>query len=120
MIAPAVDLEVLAEVLDGSPGEGEGQLDRRTGEVWPVVAVDYATDNTDEAVDFDDPSRWLAVPPEGSAAAYRDMTSFVATVTDRRLAEQLERAVQGRGAFRRFREPVRSRRRVHPMASLRR
>ena len=32
--------------------------------------------------------------PEGSDAAYRDMTSFIATVTDRRLAEQLERAVQ--------------------------
>ena len=34
------------------------------------------------------------------------MTSFIATVTDRRLADQLERAVQGRGAFRRFRDTL--------------
>jgi hypothetical protein len=34
------------------------------------------------------------------------MTSFVATVADRPLAEQLERAVHGRGAFRRFRDTL--------------
>ena len=65
LTALAVDLEQLAEVLDGSPGEGEGRLDRRTGEVWPAVAIDYASDQTGEAVDFDDPNQWLAVPPEG-------------------------------------------------------
>jgi hypothetical protein len=71
-----------------------------------VAAIDDASDQTGEAVDFDDPNQWLAVPPEGSDAAYRDMTSFIATVTDRRLADQLERAVQGRGAFCRFRDTL--------------
>jgi len=102
----AVDLEELAEVLDGSPGERDGQLDRLTGEVWSPAAVDYVADAADEDIDFDDPNRWLVVTPEGSNAAYRDMTSFIATVSDLTLAERLERPVQGRGAFRRFRDTL--------------
>jgi hypothetical protein len=50
----------------------EGRLDRRTGELWPVAAIDDASDQTGEAVDLDDRSRWLVVPPEGCDAAYRD------------------------------------------------
>jgi hypothetical protein len=106
LVTVAVDLEELAEVFDGSPGEGDGQLDRLTGQVWPPAAVDYVADAGEEDVDFDDPDRWLAVTPEGSAAAYRDMTSFVATVADEALADKVHRAVQGRGAFRRFRDTL--------------
>ena len=106
LVMLAADLDELAEVIDGSPGEGGGQLDRLTGEVWSSAAVDYVADSADGNIDFDDPDRWLVVAPEGSNAAYRDMTSFIATVSDPTLAGKLELVVQGRGAFRRFRDTL--------------
>lgn len=48
-------------------------------------------------------SRCLAVPYQDSREAYRDMEAFIETVTDEHLAELLAMAIDGRGAFRRFR-----------------
>lgn len=45
----------------------------------------------------------VAVDPE-SYEDYDDMESFVYTVTDPRLANELEYAIRGRGAFRRFKD----------------
>ena len=106
LVMLAADLDELAEVIDGSPGEGGGQLDRLTGEVWSSAAVDYVADSADGNIDFDDPDRWLVVAPEGSNAAYRDMTSFIATVPHPTLAGKLELVAEGRGAFRRFRDTL--------------
>jgi hypothetical protein len=83
----AVDLEELAEVIDGSPGDGDGYLDRLTGDVWPAAAVAYAID---DEIDFDDPGRWLLIVPEGSRAGYEDVTSFIATQGDVNLIERLD------------------------------
>ena len=101
-----MDLEELAEVIDGSPGEGDGYLDRLTGDVWPAAAVAYSADAVDDEIDFDDPERWLLIVPEGSRAGYDDMTSFIATLADEHLVDRLERAIQGRGAFGRFRDTL--------------
>ena len=104
LVMLSVDLEELAEVIDGSPGEGDGYLDRITGDVWPAAAVAYSVDGVDDEIDFDDPDRWLLIVPEGSRAGYEDMTSFIATLGDQELVDRLERAIQGRGAFGRFRD----------------
>jgi hypothetical protein len=101
-----VDLDELADVLDGPPGEVDGRLDRLTGEVWPAAAIDYALEAGDEVIDLDDPDRWLVIVPEGSRAGYDDMTHFIATLSDPALTERLERAIDGRGAFRRFRDTL--------------
>ena len=106
LVSLSLDLEELADVIDGSPGEGDGYLDRLTGDVWPAVVVGFGTDTTDTEIDFDDPDRWLLVVPEGSRAGYDDTTSFIATVSDGRLVDRLERAIQGRGAFGRFRDTL--------------
>ena len=55
-------------------------------------------------VDFDDatPCR-LFLEGEGSDEAHRDLQRFIATVNDPDLADRLSRAIEGRGAFRRFR-----------------
>lgn len=47
-------------------------------------------------------SRCLAVPYQDSREAYRDMEAFIETVADEHLAELLAMAIDGRGAFRRF------------------
>ncbi len=54
-------------------------------------------------MDFDG-SRYLPVPPQDSREGYRDMEAFIETVTDEHVAELLEVAIDGPGAFRRFKD----------------
>jgi hypothetical protein len=48
----------------------------------------------------------MAVPTADSRASYRDMEDFIETVSDPRLRSQLAYAIQGRGAFRRFKDTL--------------
>jgi hypothetical protein len=100
----AVDLEQLADLLDAGPDSGGGRLDLVSGEVWPRSAFDDSFTDEDAEEDDDDPDRWLYVWPSGSRHAYDDMADFAATRNDERLRSQLERSLQGRGAFRRFKD----------------
>ena len=106
MLRPlAVDLEQLADILEGDPMHGGGQIDLRTGEVWPQAAMDYAREIGELGEeDLDDPDRWLAVSCEGSRDAYRDMEYFIGTLADEDRADRLSIAIEGRGAFRRFKD----------------
>jgi hypothetical protein len=99
----AVDLEQLADLIDGGPESAGGRLDLANGEVWPDSVFDDSDDLDD---DDEDPDRWLYVWPEGSRRAYRDMVDFIATRESRALAARLERALEGRGAFRRFKDAL--------------
>jgi Uncharacterised protein family (UPF0158) len=99
--ALAVDLEQLADVIDGGSDSAGGRLDLTTGEVWPEFAFE---DSFDEDQDEDDPDRWLHVWPTGSRRAYNDMVDFTGTRGSRALAARLDRALEGRGAFRRFKD----------------
>jgi len=100
-----VDLEELAGVLEGDPGRGGGRIDLRTGEVWPQTVWEDLEETDDEAEEEDaDGERWLWVDGEGSRAGYHDMELFIDRVEDPRLADRLVRSIQGRGAFRRFKD----------------
>jgi hypothetical protein len=102
-----VDLEALAGVLGEALGEEPGLLDLETGEVWPAVALEYARENEDlNAPPEPDGIRSLEVTPEGSRESYRDMRDFIRCVPEPRLADRLSRAIEGRGAFRRFRDAL--------------
>ena len=52
------------------------------------------------------PGLFLRVPQADSRAGYQDMEEFIGTVANPRLAERLSRAIQGRGAFRRFKDTL--------------
>jgi len=99
----AVDLDELAMVLEGDPAQGGGRIDLRTGEVWPAAAIEYAQESGD-LDDDDDEDRWLWVTCEGSRDGYRDMELFTALLDDADLAARLERALTGRGVFRRLKD----------------
>ena len=103
-----VDLEELSGLLDGDPASNEGGfLDLQTGEVVPAFMTDEAMVGADAVIDVDaEPDRWLRVPCEGSRAGWEDMAAYVAGVADSRLREQLERAIEGKGAYRRFRDLI--------------
>jgi predicted nucleotidyltransferase len=49
-------------------------------------------------------SRYIGVPEADSHEGYRDMERFILTVQDERLQDRLWQAIQGRGAFRRFKD----------------
>lgn len=97
-----IDLEELASLLDAGPDSTGGRIDLTTGIVWPDTLLDDDWTGKPDDLDVDDPDRWLAVWPEGSRAAYRDMADFAASRTDSTLAAQLDIALAGRGAFGRF------------------
>jgi len=98
-----VDLEMLSIVLEGDPLSGDGRLDLRDGEVWSQPAIEYAQEMGEDD-DADDSERWLWIHNQGSRAGYRDMVDFVGTVAHPGRADRLEIALQGRGAFRRFKD----------------
>jgi hypothetical protein len=99
-----VDLEELSTVLEGDPLNGDGRLDLRNGEIWPHSAIEYVREEGEEDEDEREAPHWLPVRCEGSRAGYRDMQMYADSVTDEKLRARLDRALQGRGAFRRFRD----------------
>ena len=102
-----VDLEELAGILEGAPLTAGGRIDVRTGEVWPRAAIEYALETGEEDEDTtDDPEQWLPVHGEGSREGYRDMELFIASVVDPGRAERLAIAINGRGAFSRFKDEL--------------
>jgi len=103
-----VVLEELADALEGDPLTSGGLLDLDTGEVWPQSVIDSLSEC--EGPDWDEKiERWLSIDNLGSHAAYGDMRDFIDTLTDEWLAEKLTIAVEGRGAFRRFKNVLSTR-----------
>lgn len=103
LIPAPIDLELLAGCLDGDPLQGDGAVDLQTGNVYPPGTLDWdRPDELDEDSETFDPDRWLYFRPE-SGPGYRDMVDFAAALPDGRLREDLFLSLEGRGAFRRFR-----------------
>ncbi|MGH2863488.1 MAG: UPF0158 family protein [Solirubrobacteraceae bacterium] len=102
-----VELDELAGILEGDPLSAGGRIDIRTGEVWAQAAIEYALEAGEEDEDAtDDPERWLPVYGEGSREGYRDMELFIACVEDPGRAEHLGIAIEGCGAFGRFKNEL--------------
>jgi hypothetical protein len=89
-----VNLDKLADILEGDPLNAGGRIDLMTGDVWAQAAIEYVLETGEEDDDSaDDPERWLPVHNEGSREGYRDMESFIASVEDPGRAERLARAI---------------------------
>lgn len=97
----AVDLEELASLMEGDPLYSGARIDLSTGEVWPNSPAfeDFGTDK-----DEGDEGNWLYVQSHGSRGGYHDMELFIETVEDPAIADRLEIAIRGKGAFRRFKD----------------
>ena len=96
-----VELADVGEALS-EPAGTENYLDVHTGTVWFHTMSDFGVAD-DLDVDFSDEDRWLFLSGEGSTEAYRDLRRFIGTVEDADLAARLTLAIEGRGAFGRFR-----------------
>lgn len=103
-----VDLEMLSTLLEGDLDLSTGgYVDLRTGQVYddsatdPMMVGEGATINVEE-----EPDRWLRVNRTGSRHAWRDMAAFAERQHDEALRGRLERVIEGKGAFSRFRDLV--------------
>ncbi len=102
-----VDLNELALVMTGSMGDGEhegGYLNTRTGEAISSMLTDAAYVGADVAIDIEDDPDWVWVGPTGSHEGWQDMAAFAASLEDPGLRRRFESAIEGRGAFRRFKD----------------
>lgn len=98
-----IDLATLAEALEDHSGDTEWWFDPRSGQVEPWSS-DHSLDDPDE--EGPDERDLVMVFPLPSAIGYRDMEDFVARVRDPRARDLLRRAIEGRGAFRRFKDTL--------------
>jgi hypothetical protein len=97
-----VDLGELCSALEDNSPEHEWWLDPSTGEL--EIWSGYSESDDGDAHPAD--RGWINVEPVGSGEAYGDMEDFVARVPDPRARDLLERAIAGRGAFRRFKDTL--------------
>jgi Plasmid pRiA4b ORF-3-like protein len=103
--AVPVDLDELSYMMaDHDAAYPGGYLNIETGEVVPAVATDAGMVGEEAAVDLED-GDWVHVLDE-SRDGWQDMADFASAVEDRRTRETLEDAVQGKGAFSRFRRAI--------------
>ena len=103
-----VDLEWVATVLEADPMRCQGAyLDLQTGEVIPDAAFENDTAG-DHELDTrkTEPDRWLFLPCLGSRAVREDMAEFAAMIKYLPMRQRVEQAIEGLGAFHRFRDLI--------------
>jgi hypothetical protein len=100
-----IDIEELCGAMEYSSYEYEYYLDLDKGAI--LFLSEYMDDEETRKVkdkikeDFD---RYERIPKAESHEGYEDIVDFIATVKDEHLAELLEVAINGKGAFRRFKD----------------
>jgi predicted nucleotidyltransferase len=96
-----VDLDLITQAMDDHSYESQWWLDPSTGSVQ--YHGEYDADGDDR-----DPEElgWILIEPADSSDGYRDMEDFIARIGDPRARDLLERAIAGRGAFRRFKDTL--------------
>jgi len=100
-----INLDELCSAIEDSSYEHEYYLDLETGEI--LFLSEYLDDEERGKLRGridDDPDRYERIPKAESHEGYEDMVDFIATVKDERLVELLEVAINGKGAFRRFKD----------------
>lgn len=108
-----IDVDEIATTLaDPTDYEHRWLIDPRTGEVvfW---ASDTGIDG-ENSVDLDELDLIL-IDPHPSYVWYKDMVDFAGRISDRAAGRSLSRSLNGKGAFRRFRNELYER---HPEPAL--
>ena len=99
-----VDLGELYSTMEDISWENTYYLDLETGEILFVSDMkDEETEKLRDDVD-ENPDRYESIPTAESSEGYEEMDDFIATVEDEHLAELLKVAIDGKGAFRRFKD----------------
>lgn len=97
-----IDLSVLADALEDHSDETSWWFDPDTGELesWS----EYLSSDLEETHPGE--RGFVYVEPAPSSEGYADMEDFIGRVQDPRARDLLQRAIEGRGAFRRFKDTL--------------
>jgi predicted nucleotidyltransferase len=97
----AIDVDDLVQALEDHSDEQRWWLDPKSGEV--VLWNDWVEEQGEPHPE----TRGLTpIEPISSREGYADMEDFTLQVRDPRARDLLERAIEGRGAFRRFKDTL--------------
>ena len=96
--------EVQAKLYACDSEEIEDDIEYIEFDEEPEGLPDWMEDEVELALEIllDEEGRYVRVPERSNAAAYESMTKFVETVEAQALAEELTAVLNGKGAFRRF------------------
>lgn len=103
-----VDLSLLGGALEDHSADADWWFDPAAGD-----SIRKSEEMSWEEHDVADPESLIWIEPTHSSEGYADMEEFIARLSDRRARDLLERAIAGRGAFRRFKDTL------HEFAELR-
>jgi len=100
-----IDLDELCTAMENRSCENEYYLDLVNGEILFLSEYmdDEETDKLRGRIDKE-PDRYEQIPQIESDEGYEDMQDFIATVKNEHLADLLEVEINGKGAFRRFKD----------------
>ncbi len=101
--APKPDWTALETAFEHNAPETHSYYDSRTGQVLTVIAQRPEDDEKRRLIRTE-PQRYVQLDPASSREQYRWMERFVNSVEDDTLRERLILAVDGKGAFRRFKD----------------
>ena len=100
-----IGLDELYDAMENNSYEVEYYLDLETGEILFVSeGMDDEETGKLKIQIGEELGRYELIPKAESYEGYRDMQAFIATVEDDHLSELLEVAINGKGAFRRFKD----------------
>ncbi len=121
----AVKLSELIEILELDSDEASDYVDLQTGRVVRVWSslMEAVKEGNEEAMEgmqdwekeeieaakaiaADSGERFVNAPGKFDFHEYRQMERFIGTVEDRAAADQLSRAIEGKGAFRYFKDSL--------------
>jgi len=100
-----IDLDELCSAMEDNSYEHEFHLDLETGEI--LFLSEYTDDEEIGKLKGKiegESDRYEQIPKAESHDGYEVMQGFIATVKDGRLTALLEVAINGKGAFRRFKD----------------
>lgn len=98
----SIDLDELCHALEDHSGLSSWFIDTSSGKIH--LLSDGMWDGEDVDRDFEPPDDCRRIDPIDSGASYEDLAEFTAMVRDSKARDLLERAIAGRGAFRRFKD----------------
>ena len=98
-----LDWDALETAVERNAPDTESFLDRTTGQVLTVVSGDPEAPIRKRQI-AENISNFVRVEPASSREQYRWMERFVSSVADPALRERLIISIDGKGAFRRFKD----------------
>ncbi|MCD8014588.1 MAG: UPF0158 family protein [Lachnospiraceae bacterium] len=103
--AGKVKLDVILEAIEFADNAITYYLDTKTGESVMLSEFDEDEELEDE-IEYNEEGRYIPLPTQFDINEYSIMERFIDQLSNARMQNQLARAIQGRGAFRRFKDTL--------------